>query len=78
MTATNSISSFLERRGSGARNDTGPFDEPTVDVSGPETVPVSPGDVLFVPAGAHHDFDDTSPDFAVWAVFYGPEGGEIP
>ena len=57
-------------------NDAGPFDELTVDVHGPETVPVTPGDVLFVPAGAHHDFEETSPDFAVWAIFYGPEGGE--
>ena len=62
----------LFRRGS----DAGPFDETAIDVRGPETVSVSPGDVLFVPAGAHHNFDDTSPDFAVWAVFYGSEGGE--
>lgn len=57
-------------------NDPGPFDEAAIDLQGSDTVPVSPGDVLFVPAGAYHDFDDTSPDFAVWAVFYGPEGGE--
>ena len=57
-------------------NDAGPFDERTLDLDGPDTVPVTPGDVLFVPAGAHHEFEETSPDFAVWAVFYGPEGGE--
>ena len=25
-----------------------------------------------------HRFHDFTPDFAVWAVFYGPEGGEKP
>lgn len=57
-------------------NESGPFDESSEGIEGHEAVRVSPGDVMFVPAGAHHDFDDTSPDFAVWAVFYGPEGGE--
>ncbi len=57
-------------------NDLGPFDEVEGGVFGQEIVAVKPGDVLFVPAGAHHDFDRTSPEFAVWAVFYGPEGGE--
>lgn len=57
-------------------NALGPFNEAEPSVLGEETVAVKPGDVLFVPAGAHHDFDHTSPDFAVWAVFYGPEGGE--
>ena len=54
----------------------GPFDEAEPSLLGQEVVAVKPGDVLFVPAGAHHDFANTSPDFAVWAVFYGPEGGE--
>jgi mannose-6-phosphate isomerase-like protein (cupin superfamily) len=35
-----------------------------------------PGEVLFVPAGAEHRFEDFSEDFATWAVFYGPKGGE--
>jgi len=34
------------------------------------------GDVLFVPAGVTHRFEDFSDDLAVWVVFYGPEGGE--
>lgn len=34
------------------------------------------GDVLFVPAGRVHRFEDFSDDLAVWVVFYGPEGGE--
>jgi mannose-6-phosphate isomerase-like protein (cupin superfamily) len=35
-----------------------------------------PGDVLFVPAGAAHRFEDFSDDLAAWAVFWGPAGGE--
>ena len=35
-----------------------------------------PGDVLFVPAGVVHRFEDFSDDFVVWVFFYGPEGGE--
>jgi mannose-6-phosphate isomerase-like protein (cupin superfamily) len=35
-----------------------------------------PGDVLFVPAGMVHRFEEFSEDLAVWVFFYGPEGGE--
>jgi mannose-6-phosphate isomerase-like protein (cupin superfamily) len=35
------------------------------------------GDLLFVAAGIEHQFEDTSEDFAIWRVFYGPEGGEV-
>jgi mannose-6-phosphate isomerase-like protein (cupin superfamily) len=35
------------------------------------------GEVLFVPAGVVHRFEDFSDDFATWVFFYGPEGGEI-
>ena len=34
------------------------------------------GEVLFVPAGAPHRFEDFSDDFVTWVFFYGPEGGE--
>jgi len=34
------------------------------------------GDVLFVPAGMEHYFENFSDDFATWVIFYGPEGGE--
>jgi len=34
------------------------------------------GDLLFVPAGKEHYFENFSDDFAVWVIFYGPEGGE--
>lgn len=35
-----------------------------------------PGDFLFVEAGVKHRFESFSDDFAVWVLFYGPEGGE--
>jgi mannose-6-phosphate isomerase-like protein (cupin superfamily) len=38
--------------------------------------PFDPGEVLFVPAGVSHRFEDFTPDFATWVFFYGPEGGE--
>lgn len=36
----------------------------------------SSGDVLFVPAGVPHRFEDFTDDFGTWVIFYGPEGGE--
>ncbi len=44
--------------------------------NGPARHPFQPGDVLFVPAGAEHRFEDFSDDLYVWVVFYGPPGGE--
>ena len=44
--------------------------------NGPDRHPFGPGDVLFVPAGVEHRFEDFTDDFAVWVVFYGSEGGE--
>jgi mannose-6-phosphate isomerase-like protein (cupin superfamily) len=35
-----------------------------------------PGDVLFAAAGISHRFENFTEDFAVWVLFYGPEGGE--
>lgn len=40
--------------------------------------PVGPGDCLFVAAGDVHRFEGFSPDFKLWVMFYGPEGGEAP
>ena len=37
-----------------------------------------PGDVLFVPAGVVHRFEEFDGDLAVWVLFYGPAGGEAP
>ena len=45
-------------------------------VNGDERHPFQPGQVLFVPAGVVHRFEDFSGDFATWVFFYGPEGGE--
>jgi mannose-6-phosphate isomerase-like protein (cupin superfamily) len=44
--------------------------------NGDTTHPFGPGDLLFVPAGVEHRFENFSDDLAVWVVFYGPEGGE--
>ena len=41
-----------------------------------ERMPFGPGDLLFVPAGAEHRFEDFTADFAAWVMFYGPDGGE--
>jgi mannose-6-phosphate isomerase-like protein (cupin superfamily) len=45
-------------------------------VRGAERVAFGPGDMLFVPAGLAHRFEDFGDDFATWVVFYGPAGGE--
>lgn len=34
------------------------------------------GEVLFVPAGLEHRFENFTDDFSTWVFFYGPEGGE--
>ena len=36
------------------------------------------GDLLFVAAGIEHQIEDISEDLAVWWVFYGPSGGDVP
>jgi mannose-6-phosphate isomerase-like protein (cupin superfamily) len=37
-----------------------------------------PGDLLFVPAHLPHRFERFTDDLAVWVMFYGPVGGEVP
>ena len=44
--------------------------------NGGERHEFGPGDVLFVPAGVAHRFEEFTEDLVVWVVFYGPEGGE--
>jgi mannose-6-phosphate isomerase-like protein (cupin superfamily) len=36
------------------------------------------GDLLFVAAGVEHRFEAFTEDFALWRVFYGAQGGEVP
>lgn len=43
-----------------------------------ERDPFEAGDLLFVAAGVEHRFEDFTEDLAVWVVFYGPPGGEVP
>ena len=44
--------------------------------SGSDRHRFGPGDVLFVPAGVVHRFEEFTDDMMVWVFFYGPEGGE--
>jgi len=41
-----------------------------------ERQPCQAGDALFVPAYVMHRFEEFTDDFAAWAIFYGPRGGE--
>jgi mannose-6-phosphate isomerase-like protein (cupin superfamily) len=43
-----------------------------------ERDPFEVGDLLFVAAGIEHQFENLSDDFAVWRLFYGRQGGEVP
>lgn len=45
-------------------------------VNGIDRYPFQSGDVLFVPAGVAHRFEEFTDDFCTWVMFYGPEGGE--
>ena len=47
-------------------------------VNGPDRDRFGPGDVLFVPAGTVHRFEEFTDDFQTWVIFYGPPGGERP
>jgi mannose-6-phosphate isomerase-like protein (cupin superfamily) len=45
-------------------------------VRGGARQPFEPGEVLFVPAGVEHRFENFSDDFSTWVLFHGPQGGE--
>lgn len=45
-------------------------------VNGDTRQPFEAGEVLFVPAGIVHRFEDFTDDFSSWVIFYGPAGGE--
>ncbi len=47
----------------------------TFDYAG-RKMSVKSGDLLFVPAGVEHRFENFTDDFATWVLFYGPIGGE--
>jgi len=40
--------------------------------------PFEAGDFIFVAAGTEHWFEDFTEDLAVWVMFYGRPGGEVP
>lgn len=44
--------------------------------NGGSVIKVVPGSFIFVPAGTPHYFQNFTPGFSVWVVFYGPKGGE--
>lgn len=41
-----------------------------------ERILFNTNDVLFVPAGMEHRFENFTDNFATWVIFYGPDGGE--
>ena len=45
-------------------------------INGAERHPFQSGDMLFVPAGSEHRFEQFTDDFCTWVMFYGAEGGE--
>jgi mannose-6-phosphate isomerase-like protein (cupin superfamily) len=45
-------------------------------MNGGTRLSIGPSDFLFVPAGVEHHFENFSDDLIIWALFYGPEGGE--
>ena len=46
-------------------------------VHGGRRTPFSAGDILFVAAGIEHHYADFE-DLALWRIFYGAKGGEVP
>ncbi len=41
-----------------------------------ERMPFKEKDLLFVPAGIEHRFENFTDDFMTWVIFYGKKGGE--
>lgn len=41
-----------------------------------ERISFEPGDMIMVPAGMTHRFENFTDDLTVWVVFWGREGGE--
>jgi len=47
-------------------------------VCGEERAAFAPGDILFVPAGMPHWFEDFGERMCTGVLFYGPQGGHTP
>ena len=47
-------------------------------VNGPDRHRFGPGDVLFVPAGVAHRFEEFTDDLTLWAMFCTPQEGSSP
>jgi mannose-6-phosphate isomerase-like protein (cupin superfamily) len=47
-------------------------------VNGPDRHRFGPGDVLFVPAGVPHRFQQFTDDLTVWAILCSPQGRGVP
>ncbi len=45
-------------------------------VRGQERARFEPGDMLMVPAGMEHRFENFTDDLTIWVMFWGPQGGE--
>jgi mannose-6-phosphate isomerase-like protein (cupin superfamily) len=45
-------------------------------IAGNQKYSFKANDFFFVPAGQVHRFENFSPDFITWVLFYGPIGGE--
>ena len=43
-----------------------------------ERVRFEPGDMLMVPAGMEHRFENFTDDLTIWVMFWGPQGGDAP
>lgn len=43
--------------------------------NGEDRNPFKPGDLMYVPAGVEHRFENFSEDFATWVVFFGSPDG---
>jgi mannose-6-phosphate isomerase-like protein (cupin superfamily) len=46
-------------------------------VAGDQRRRFAAGDLIFVPAGVDHRFEDFSVDFSTWVVFFGPQREEL-
>lgn len=43
-----------------------------------ERITFEPGDMIMVPAGMPHKFENFTDELTVWVAFWGPQGGDAP